>query len=236
MKKNISDQQDPVHEIDPIRKQNFYIVKSGETLESISRDLMLENSRHLHEYHNERCSFLDVIPENGRLRLLLKLLVPSSEEIQKMNSIIQKSGESLYKPFPNGKIPFIAEAVSGTYRIRQTESDDGIQKSEYAYSIHFNYIKEEDKGYHIHFSMSDFTKDGEELEQKINSLASAFVKIIYPVTFIIERSGKLVAAETHKEIRDIMNEIEALKKYHQGTYASLHINQMKEKMENSNII
>ncbi|MBP2615254.1 hypothetical protein [Chryseobacterium jejuense] len=236
MKKKISDPKDPVHKTDPIEKQNFYIVKSGETLKSISQDLMLENPRYLYEYHNQHCSFLDIIPDNGRLRLLQKLCIPGWEEILKMNFMIQERGESLYKQFPKGKIPFNAKAFSGEYKIRQTESDDGVQKNEYAYSIHFNYIKEEEKGYHLHFSMSDFTKDGEELEQKINSLASAFVKIIYPVTFIIDRSGKLMAAETHKPIRDIMNEIEALKKYHQGSYASLHINQMKDKMANSKVI
>ncbi|AZA89762.1 Uncharacterised protein [Chryseobacterium nakagawai] len=236
MKKNISDRKDPIHTTDPINKQNFYAVKSGETLESIALDLMLENPRYLLEYHNQRCSFLDTIPENGRLRLMQKLCIPAPEEISEINTIIQERGESVYKSFSKGKIPFNAEAVSGVYKVRQTESDDGILKSEYAYSIYCNYIKEEEKGYRIHFSMSDFTKDGEELEQKINSLASAFVKIIYPVTFIIDRSGKLVAAETHKEIRHIINEIEALKKYHQGSYASLHINQMKDKMAHPKVI
>ncbi|MDM1557259.1 hypothetical protein PYS58_05360 [Chryseobacterium indologenes] len=236
MKKNISDRKDPMLTTRPIHEQNFYIVKSGETLESISLDLMLENPQYLLEYHNQRCSFLDMIPENGKLRWMQKLCVPSPEDILKINSVIQEQGEGPSKPFSNGKIPFNAGAISGEYKVRQTESDDGVHKSEYAYSIHFNYIKEDEKGHCIYFSMSDFTKDGEELEQKINNLASAFVKIIYPVTLIINGSGKLVAAKTHKEIREIINEIEALKKYHQGSYASLHINQMKDKMANSKVI
>lgn len=236
MKKNMPDRRDSVHKIEPIEKQSFYIVKPGETLESISKDLKLENPRYLHEYHNQYCSLLDTIPENGRLRLLQKLCIPDAEEILKMNSVINERGESVYKQFPNGKIPFNAEAVSGEYRIIQTESDDGIQKSEYTYSVHFHYIKEEENRHCIHFSMSDFTKDGEELEQKINSLASAFVKIIYPITLMIDRSGKLMAAETHKEIQHIINEIEALKQYHEGIYASMHIDQMKYKMANSKVI
>ncbi|UHO39882.1 hypothetical protein H5J24_07560 [Chryseobacterium capnotolerans] len=90
---------------------------------------MLENSQYLKEYHNQCCSFLDIIPENGKLRLLQKLCIPSPEEILKINSVIQERGESLFKQLPNGKLFFNAEAVSGKYRVIQTESDDGIQKS-----------------------------------------------------------------------------------------------------------
>ncbi|MDN3692756.1 hypothetical protein QWZ06_10930 [Chryseobacterium tructae] len=235
MKKNISDQKDPVHKTDPIKAQNFYVVKSGETLESISRDLMLENARCLYEYHNQRCSFLDIIPDNGRLRFLQKLCIPPPEEIVRMNFLIQQREEGIYKQFLNGKIPFNANAFSGDYKVIQTESDDGILKSEYAYSLHFRYIKEE-KDQHIHFSMSNFKKDGEELEQKINNLAAAFVQIIYPITLMIDHSGSLLTVGTHKEIPEIIGEIEALKEYYQGKYASLHIDQLKDKMANSEVI
>ncbi|WP_160137423.1 hypothetical protein [Chryseobacterium sp. c4a] len=232
MKKDIPDGKGLAYGTNPIEKQNFYVVKSGETLESISQDLMLENPRYLYEYHNQRCSFLDIIPENGRLRFLQKLCIPTSEEVARMNFLIRQQGEGLYKHFLNGRIPFNANAFSGDYKVIQTESDDGVQKSEYAYSLHFKYIKKE-KDHHLHFSMSGFKKDGEELEEKINSLASAFVKIIYPITLIIDHSGGLLTAETDKEISEIIGEIEALKKYYQGKYASLHIDQLKDKMANS---
>lgn len=236
MKKNISDGRDPVHKIDPIDKQSFYIVKSGETLESIARDLKLENPQYLHEYHNQRCSFLDIIPESGKLRLLQKLYIPDQKEILAINALISARGEGLYKLFPKGKIPFSAGSVFGKYRVRQTESDDGVQKSEYAYSLDFDYIKEEEARHYIHFSMSDFKKDGEDLEQKINNLASAFVKIIYPIALVVGHSGKLEAASPHKELRDIVCEIEALKKYHKGMYAASHIDLMKAKMATPQII
>ncbi len=236
MKKKISDGRDPVHRTDPIEKQSFYIVKSGETLESIARDLRLENPEYLLEYHNERCSFLDTIPENRTLRFLQKLCIPSKGEILTINALIRERGEGLYKMFPKGKVPFSAGSVVGKYRVRQTESDDGIQKSEYAYSLDFNYIKEEEKRHYIHFSMNDFEKDGEELEQKINDLASAFVKIIYPIVLVVSHSGKLEAAEPHKELREIIHEIDTLKKYHKGIYAASHIDLMKAKMATPQII
>ncbi|REC61500.1 hypothetical protein DRF65_15010 [Chryseobacterium pennae] len=235
MKKNILVGKNPAHRIEPIEKQNFYLVKSGETLESIARDLMLENHEYLREYHNKRCSFLDIIPENGALRFLHKLCIPDEREIRTINSLIREHGEGWYKQFPKGKIPFNRRSVLGDYRVKQTESDDGVQKSEYAYSLHFNHIKEE-KGHYIHFSMSDFEKDGEEPGEKISNLASAFVKIIYPITLIVDRSGELTAAETHKGILEMMSEIESLKNYHQGFYASSHIDHMKAKMATPQII
>lgn len=236
MKKNISDGRVPVHNMDTIEKQNFYIVKSGETLKSIARDLRLENPEYLREYHNERCSFLDHIPENGTLRFLQKLCIPSQGEIQTINALIKERGEGLYKLLPKGKIPFNAGSVLGKYRVRQTESDDGLQKSEYAYSLDFNYINEEETRHYIYFSMSDFKKDGEELEEKINNLASAFVKIIYPIVLVVSHSGKLEAAEPHKELQEIIHEIETLKKYHKGMYAASHIDLMKAEMATPQII
>ena len=231
MKKNISNRGNSVQESDSA--VNLYFVKQGETLESISWDLNLENYEYLREYHNARCSPLDLIPGDGTLRLLQKLCIPSSDEIQAINRTIRQNGESLRYLLPQGNIPFDISLVNGDYAVRQTESDDGVQKSEYAYELHFTYVKEEEGRYYVQFSMGGFKKDGEEPGQKISSLAADFVKIIYPVTLITDHSGNFVAAESHKEITEIIREIEKLKSYHTGPYAASHIDQMKQTMADS---
>ncbi|RTZ46395.1 hypothetical protein EJ377_19275 [Chryseobacterium arthrosphaerae] len=144
MKKNISNRGNSVQESDSA--VNLYFVKQGETLESISWDLNLENYEYLREYHNARCSPLDLIPGDGTLRLLQKLCIPSSDEIQAINRTIRQNGESLRYLLPEGNIPFDISLVNGDYAVRQTESDDGVQKSEYAYELHFTYVKEEEEG------------------------------------------------------------------------------------------
>lgn len=229
MKKNISNREDPVLGTSrPPVNLNVYFVKSGETLESISWDLHLENPNYLREYHNARCSPLDIVPENGTLRLLQKLHIPVSDEILRINRQIRENGESLCYLLPNGKIPLNMNLINGDYFVRQTESDDGTPKYEYAYKLHFSYVKKMQDRHYLHFSMSSFQKDGEEPDEKINHLAADLVKIMYPVTLILDSAGNFVAAESYKEVKEMIREIEALKAYHAGAYAASHIDQMKQ--------
>lgn len=231
MEKNISNRKISVQDPHSALNLPIYFVKSGETLEHISWDLGIENFRYLREYHNTRCSPLDIVPEDGSLRLLHKLYIPTPDEIVSINKKIRQNGESLCYLFPNGKIPWDINLINGDYSVRQTESDDGIQKSDYAYVLHFRYIKGEENRHYIDFSMSGFKKDGEDPDQKINSLATAFMEIIYPITLIIDDSGNILAAEPHKDIKKMLSEMEALKSYHTGPYAAAHIDQMKHTIE-----
>ncbi|UHO39628.1 hypothetical protein H5J24_05990 [Chryseobacterium capnotolerans] len=236
MKKNIPNSGGSPMGITSSLKQDIYFVKQGETLESISWELTLENPKYLREYHNSRCSYLDLIPEEGTLRFLQKLNVPNSDEIRKINEQIRKSGESLCYLLPMGKISFNIELIDGNYEVRQTESYDGTQQSEYSYTLHFKYIKEDEKGHYVEFTMNNFKKNEEEPEEKINNLASDFVKIVYPITLIIDKSGNFVKANPIKEVKDITTELETLKQYYAGSYATSHIDQMKSKMMTPQII
>ncbi|WP_160139348.1 hypothetical protein [Chryseobacterium sp. c4a] len=236
MKKNIPNSGNSPRRITPPLKQDIYFVKQGETLESISWDLNLENPKYLREYHNSKCSYLDLIPEDGTLRFLQKLHIPNSGEILKLNEQIRKSGESLCHLLPMGKISFNIELIDGDYEVKQTESDEGIKKSEYSYTLHFKYIKEEEKEHYVEFTMNNFKRNEEKPEEKINNLASDFVKIVYPITLIIDKSGNFIAANPIKETKDIINELETLKQYHTGSYAVSHIDQMKNKMADPQMI
>ena len=236
MKKNNPNPGNPLRGIISSLKEDIYYVKQGETLESISWDLTLENPKYLREYHNLRCSYLDFIPEDGALRFLQKLHVPNSDEIVKLNEQIRKSGESLCCLLPTGKTSFNIKLIDGNYQVKQTESDEGIQKSEYSYGLHFKYIKEDEKGHYVEFTMNNFKKNEEEPEEKINNLASDFVKIVYPVTLIIDKSGNFVAAQPIKDCKDIIGDLEALKQYYTGVYAISHIDRMKNKMNDSQVI
>lgn len=233
MKKNISNKDGPVPGPGPA---HLYFVKSGETLESISWDLNIQNPGYLRKYHNARCSSLDLIPEDGRLRFLQKLYVPIPDEIAGINRKIRERGESLCYLLPHGKIPFNIRSVNGDYSVMHAESEDGIRKYEYAYLIHFNYIREDEEKHYIRFSMSSFRKNGTEPEEKINGLASDLVNIIYPVTLTADRTGNFIAAKPDKEIKEIIARIEGLKKYHTGPYAALHTDQMKSKVKNPEMI
>lgn len=236
MKKKFSSWERPIHRISRIGEPYVHIVRSGETLESISQTLRIENPQYLLAYHNERCPSFDIIPEDGSLRLLQRLCIPTLDEVLTMNALIQEHGAGLHDLFPMKKIAFDIRTIQGDYQVRQTESDDGVQRSEYAYTLHFNHLKEEAGLHYIHFSMDEFKKEGQELDQKINHLAQAFVRIIYPITLIMNASGSFIKAELHKEIKEILREIEDLKKYHKGAYASLHIDQMKSKMADPQIM
>lgn len=235
MERNIPNREGPVHEINS-KKQNIYFVKSGETLESISDNLNLENPTYLRDYHNERCQPFDIIPEEGTLRLLQKICIPDPDEIIQINALIKQRGESLYHQFSEGKIPFDIEKLQGNYQVKQSESDDEAKKSEYAYTLNFSFIKEKEERYYIDFSMNDFKKDGEEPEEKINTLASAFVRVIYPITFVVDHTGNLTDVQAHKDIVQIIDEIEELKKYHSGSYAASHIDQMKHKIADPQVM
>lgn len=236
MKKNNPNPGNPLRGIISSLKEDIYYVKQGETLESISWDLTLENPKYLREYHNSRCSYLDLIPEDGALRFLQKLHLPNSDEIVKLNEQIRKSGESLCCLLPTGKTSFNIKFIDGNYQVKQTESDEGIQKSEYSYVLHFKYIKENEKGHYVEFTMNNFKKNDEQPEEKINNLASDFVKTVYPILLIIDKSGNFVAAQPIKDSKDMIGDLEALKQYYAGVYAISHIDRMKNKMNDPQVI
>jgi hypothetical protein len=75
-----------------------------------------------------------------------------------INRQIREKGESLCYLLPNGKIPLNMNLINGDYFVRQTESDDAIQKYEYAYKLHFSYLKTIQDRHYIHFSMSSFQR------------------------------------------------------------------------------
>lgn len=214
----------------------IYFIKSGETVETIAKDLNIENPKYLREYHNAHCNILDRILENGSVRFSQRFCIPSAKEIEDINVLIRKRGESLRYLLPKGKFPFNVQLISGEYSIKQTEIENGVSKSEYAYRIDLQYIKKENDQHHFHFSVTDWEKDGEEPDDKINSLASDIAKIIYPVTLIVDEAGNFVAAQPKNDENEIITQLEGLKKYHYGSLAALQIDRMKDRVTDPQVI
>lgn len=214
----------------------IYFIKSGETLDTIAQKINIENPKYLREYHNARCNILDRIPENGSVRFSQRFCIPSAKEIEEINALIRERGESLRYLLPKGKFPITIPLMSGEYAVKQSEVENDISKNEHAYQIDLQYTKKENNQHHFHFSVTDWKKEGEEPDDKINSLASDIAKIMYPVTLIVDEVGNFVAAQPNKEENEIITQLEKLKKYHYGSVAASHIDRMKDRIADPQVI
>lgn len=214
----------------------IYFIKSGETLDTIAQKINIENPKYLREYHNARCNILDRIPENGLVRFSQRFCIPSAEEIEEINALIRERGESLRYLLPKGEFPITIPLMSGEYAVKQSEVESDISKNEHAYQIDLQYTKKENNQHHFHFSVANWKKEGEEPDDKINSLASDIAKIMYPVTLIVDEVGNFVAAQLNKEENEIITQLEKLKKYHYGSYAASHIDRMKDRVADPQVI
>ncbi|UZT98785.1 hypothetical protein ODZ84_04215 [Chryseobacterium fluminis] len=95
----------------------IYYTKEEQSLIDLCDELQIENPEYLRKYHQKN----DFLPEQPDSILVsgMKLYIPSSPEIRKINGEIRYENKSLYDFPVNGKYPFDFRLCKGSYHMSQ---------------------------------------------------------------------------------------------------------------------
>lgn len=169
----------------------------GETLESISKNIKLENPVYLKEYHNSHCTAFDFIHEN--LVSGKKLLIPNLTKIQFYNS---KNDAPSKLAEQNPVISFKPENLNVKYKIsvaQSSEVDGKKTDSEFSYVVEL--IWKEKIGNSHHFSFTK-TEIKDRSQTKMSTIATACIESLNPLEIVVSEEGVLLDVRLSEKIRE----------------------------------
>lgn len=212
----------------------IYYTKSGQSLADLCNEIQLENPEYLKEYHNQNCSLSERF--EGDIAYGMKLYIPSSTEILELNKKIRDHNQSFYDFPAKGKFPFDFKLWKGNYQITQTTYSDDTILAKYENKVRLDFEEIKDGYYHFLFSASDFRKDEDVSDSKVDTLAKMCIEIIYPIRYRIDPEGKLIDIVLTKKTEDLISELDSIKNFFPDQYSSDYIEKMKGAVENPEII
>ncbi|MCS3529771.1 hypothetical protein [Chryseobacterium sp. JUb7] len=201
-----------------------HFILSGETLESISEEIQLENPKYLKEYHNQRCAREDYI--HDRLVPRKKLLIPGIKEINEYNN----RNDAPFKALKlNPALVFNPENLDMKYFVEIIESaereGENIGRNFITYTAHIKWIGK-DGDHHI-FELSKtnfFNMDG----SKMADLARECMNFIYPMLIYTNLQGEVMKIEVLDEIlNDFNDKKEKLFDLFPDKYAGIYIEEFE---------
>ncbi|WP_312389932.1 hypothetical protein [Chryseobacterium sp.] len=201
----------------------IHFILSGETLESISEKIHLENPKHLKEYHNQRCSAHDYIHENlipGK-----RLFVPNIEEIRNFNLLNDAPFKS---PELNPVLNFEPKNFSKIYFVRITEEkekDGETKDNTLTYTASVKWIETIGNQHTFYLYKNNFT-DGQS--SKMADLAMESIRSLNPLIIKTDLKGKLMNVSLKEETIKNFNKIkERLLDLFPDQYAGMYIKEFE---------
>lgn len=212
----------------------LYYTKSGQSLADLCNEIQLENPEYLRDYHNQNCllseRFTDDIVQG------MKIYIPSSPEILELNKRIRDNNQSFYDFPAKGKFSFDFKLWEGNYQITQTTYSDDTILAKYENKVRLDLEGIKDGYYHFLFSAFDFRKNDDTSGTKLDTLAKMCMEAIYPVRYIIDSEGKLIAILLTKKREDVVSELDSIKSFFPDQYSSDYLEKMKGIVESPEII
>lgn len=212
----------------------LYFTKPGQSLTDLCNEIQFENPEYLKDYHNQRCSLSERF--NGDIVQGMKLYIPSSTEILKLNKKIRDNNQSFYDFPAKGKFPFDFKLWEGKYQITQTAYSDDTMLAKYENKVKLEFEGIKDGYYHFLFSAFDFRKNEDTSDTKVDTLAKMCIEVIYPIRYRIDPEGKLIDIVLTKKTEDIVSELDSIKNFFPDQYSSDYVEKMKDIVKSSEII
>lgn len=174
----------------------IHFILSGETLESISEEIHLENPQHLKDYHNQYCAKEDYI--HDQLVPRKKLLIPEMDKIEDYNS---RNDAIFKKPALNPALVFSPENTDKKYRVTITETiekEKGDRKSnDIAFDIALKWIKKDLDTHIFHLSKDVFYNEN---QSKMGDLAIECMKSLNPLEIKVNAKGEIIKISLLPEV------------------------------------
>jgi hypothetical protein len=200
-----------------------HFILSGETLESISEEINLENPKYLKEFHNTHCAREDFISD--RLIPRKKLLIPDLNKIKEYNS---KNDAPFKHPKLNPEIPFNPENFSKIYSVVNTEiTENELEKrsSILSYTVSVKWIGREGSFHIFHLFKNNFS---DEHGSMMADLASQSIRSLNPIEIKTDHNGEIVSVMlTQETISDFGKIKERLYDLFSDKYAKIYLEEFE---------
>ncbi|KMQ69151.1 hypothetical protein ACM39_03300 [Chryseobacterium sp. FH2] len=208
-----------------------HFILPGETLESVSEDIKLENPQYLKDYHNKLCAKEDYIHEDLIPRK--KLLIPDAIKIIEFN---EKNDAPCKSPAQNPQIIFNPETLNKKYTvdiIETKEKDDGITRNSLFFEVHLKWIRKEEENHVFHFFKNEISGSN---DCKMTDLATECIRSLKEFVIRTDSRGAIVSISLQKEIIDGFQNIkERLIDLFPDQYARIYIDEFEYAVLNDKV-
>lgn len=200
-----------------------HFILSGETLESISEEIKLENPSYLKEFHNRHCAREDYIDEE--LIPHKKLLIPDINTIREYNS---RNDAPFKAPELNPDIPFEPENFSRIYNVFSEETYEtalGKKQNALSYTVSVKWVRREPDSHIFHLFKNNFS---EERESMLGELASESIRSLNPLEVKTDLKGNILKVGLTPHTTDNFEKImERLADLFPDPYAKIYLEEFK---------
>lgn len=198
-----------------------HFILSGETLESISEEINLENPKYLKEFHNTHCAKEDMIYDELVPRK--KLLIPDLNKIQEYNS----RNDAPFKDLKlNPVLPFNPENFSKIFSVKNTQTEETENNSKsnvLTYTVSVKWIKKEDNFHVFHLFKNNFS---DQQGSMMADLASECTRSLNPLILKTTEKGEVINISLSEETISNFDKIkERLTDLFPDKYAAIYINE-----------
>lgn len=210
----------------------IHFILPGETLQSISDDIKLENPKYLKEYHNEHCGRDERIENEllpGR-----KLLIPDIVKIKEYNS---RNDAPFKRQELNPKLSFNPVGLQKKYQIKITESNttenSSVKSNTTSFEVKLQWMRKDDDQHIFHLFRDNIRNEN---GGKMGDLAAECIQSLNPVEVRTNSEGKVLKINLTKEIVDHFQPIkERLSDFFPDQYAALYIEEFEYVVQNEKL-
>lgn len=208
-----------------------HFILSGETLESISEEINLENPKYLKEFHNTHCAREDFIHDNLIPRK--KLLIPDIHKIKEYNSL---NDADFKDPKLNPEIPFNPENFAKIFTVECKESEENELEEKIntlSYTVSVKWLRKEENYHIFHLFKNNFS---EESGSMMADLASESIRSLNPVEVKTDDKGRLINISLPQETIDNFRKIkERLTDLFPDRYAAIYLEEFQRAALNPSV-
>lgn len=208
-----------------------HFILSGETLESISEEIHLENPKYLKEFHNTHCAREDIIQDTlipGK-----KLIIPGINKVREYNSL---NDAPFKNPKLNPEIPFSPENFSRIYAVVNKELYENELEKRHAvltYTVSLKWMRNEN-GFHIFHLFKNNFSDGQG--NMMTDLASESIRSLNPLEIKTDLKGNLVSIQLTRQTMDHFGKImERLSNLFPDQYAEIYLDEFERAVRDRSI-
>lgn len=208
-----------------------HFILSGETLESISEEIHLENPVYLKEFHNNHCAREDFIQD-----ILIpgkKLLIPGFNKVREYNS---RNDAPFKNPKLNPEIPFNPENFSRIYSVINKELYESALERRHAiltYTASVKWIRNEN-GFHLFHLFKNNFSDGQG--NMMTDLASESIRSLNPLEIATDLKGNVLNIQlTQHTIDHFPKIIQRLSNLFPDQYAGIYLTEFERAVRDREI-